>query len=235
MIRMIKTLLLITLLPAAVTHAAAIFAPGNLVYGVRSDGTSLLIASNGADGGNTNYTDNFWPGNIATPATNESPEHAIDGVGQKYLNFAELNTGIMVSPGGSATVVGSLQVWTANDAMDRDPASYAVYGTNAALNGGGMALSQFTLISTGALNLPISRNAGGTAVLDAANSTTVTFANSTPYLNYLVIFPTVRTETSANSMQVAEIQLFTAVPEPGTAMLAGVGLTMLARRRRRRV
>jgi len=50
---------------------------------------------------------NAWP-------NAESPDHAIDGVGQKYLNFAKLNTGIVVTPSlGTAhgTIATGLQLW----------------------------------------------------------------------------------------------------------------------------
>jgi hypothetical protein len=221
---MLKSLLFLAILPMA-AQAATIFAPGNQIFGIQSNGTNFLIATQVGTG-------NGYP-------ANESPDHAIDGVGQKYLNFGKTNTGIMASPSGGSSVVTSLQVWTANDAVGRDPASYAVYGTNQPLNAGGMALASFTLISTGTLALPgvnegEFRNAGGAVALNPANSATVNFANTTAYANYAIIFPTLKNEPGVNSMQVAEVQLFgNFVPEPGSAMLAGVGALMLARRRRK--
>ncbi len=150
----------------------------------------------------------------------------IDGVGQKYLNFAELNTGFLVGPGfngGNGSIVNSMQLWTANDAEARDPASFEVYGTQVPLNSSGMLVSDFFLIASGALGLPSTRNMGGAAPLDPANSQTVTFANGTAYRNYLVLFPTVKDEPTANSMQIAEVQLFGVVPKPSTWILGAVG------------
>lgn len=67
---------------------------------------------------------NNWP-------ANESPDHAIDGVGQKYLNFGREDSRFIVTPSSGSSVVTSLKFWTANDAEPRDPASYELWGTNA--------------------------------------------------------------------------------------------------------
>jgi hypothetical protein len=219
------------LLGSVSVFAAPIFAPGDGFFGGRSDGTSFLVGAAGTDGGATVYTDNVWP-------AAESPDHLFDGVGQKYLNFAELNTGIIVTPnfnGGLGSVVTSMQLWTANDAEGRDPATYELYGTNAVVTGGGpFALNTFTLISSGGLALPTTRNAGGTAVLDVANSQTVTFTNTQGYKSYMILFPTIKSEPTVNSMQIAEVQVFgNAVPEPGSLGLLALGAVTAGLRRRR--
>jgi hypothetical protein len=212
-------------------QAASIFAPGDAIFGGRSDGTSFLVGAAGTDGGNTIYTDNVWP-------AAESPDHAIDGVGQKYLNFAELNTGFIVTPNfntGLGSVVTSMQLWTANDAEGRDPATYELYGTNAVITGGGpFALNTFTLISSGSLALPVSRNPGGTALLVDTNSQTVTFANTQGYKSYMILFPTIKNEPAVNSMQIAEVQVFgNAIPEPSGIGLLALGAVTAGLRRRR--
>ena len=149
-------------LTCTIANAASLFTPGDTIFGGSSDGTSFLVGAVGTDGGNTIYTDNIWP-------LNESPDHVIDGVGQKYLNFAELNTGFIVTPtlgAGFGTIATGITLWTANDAEGRDPASYALFGTDTAITGSGpFALSDFTLISSGLLALPTTRQPGGISPL----------------------------------------------------------------------
>lgn len=214
---------LICLVGAANAQAQGIFAPsdGPNVIGGASDGTNF----NKAVAGTVDGVNNF-------PAA-ESPDHLVDGVGQKYLNFAKTNTGFILTPGLGSTIAGSIKLWTANDSEPRDPSSYQLYGTNNTITGNGpFPISNFTLISSGALTLPATRNGGGVAALDDANSQTVTFANSTAYSTYMVLFPDVKTNASANSMQIAEVQLIQA-PEPGTIGLLGLGgIAALLRRRR---
>jgi len=178
--------------------SAQVFAPTNAIIGGRSDGTSFLVGAVGADGGNTNYTDNVWP--LA-----ESPDHLIDGVNQKYLNFAELNTGAIITPTAGSGVIRSLRFWTANDAVERDPTTYQLLGTNDTITGAGpFPLTGFTPISAGSLALPAARSTG--TALDDTKSQLVTFANTTAYGSYLILFPTVSNEPVANSLQIAEVQ-----------------------------
>jgi len=126
------------------------------------------------------------------------------GLDTKYLNFGENNSGIIVTPGAGAKVVTSMQLTTANDAPIRDPASYEIYGTNSAItseaNGQGTA-EAWTLIASGALALPEARFTAGDMI---------TFANTTAYTSYKIVFPTVKDAAAANSMQVGGLQLFDA-------------------------
>jgi autotransporter-associated beta strand protein len=206
--RIRRTILAGGILPAGLTIAGsasawadAIFAPGNQILGGQKDAgnTVFSIGVAGFAGGVNNWPDA------------ESPDHAIDGVAQKYLNFGITNTGFLVNPsfnGGNGSVISSMQLWTANDAEPRDPSTYEIWGTNTALDFGlsTFNMSDFTLVTSGNLALPSGRGGTGTTPLNNTNSQTVTFTNTTGYKEYLVIFPTVK--GAANSMQIGEVQLF---------------------------
>lgn len=209
---------------AGLVHAATIFASGDSIVGGQLNGANFEIGVIGTAQPNVNN----WP-------AGELPDFTIDGVGQKYLNFGEENTGIVVTPAAGSSIATSIKLWTANDAEERDPASYSVYGTNIALGAGpSYAVADFALISTGDLALPASRNLGGASALDDANSQTVGFANADAYTSYMIVFPTLKDAGAANSMQIAEIQLDgTIVPEPGSASLLALGLGVFFFRRKR--
>lgn len=133
---------------------------------------------------------------------NETPQNAIDRSLAKYLNFGEVNSGFIVTPSALSSIVKRFQITTANDAVERDPTSWALYGTNSAIastnNSTGTA-EPWTLIATGSVTLPSARNTLGPIV---------NVANNTPYASYKMIFTGVKNEAAANSMQIAEIQFF---------------------------
>ena len=123
--------------------------------------------------------------NSSYPA-NESPAQGIDGdIETKYLNFARLNTGIIVSPQDSS-IIKSISLSTANDAVDRDPTSFIIFGTNESINSvdnGTGAEESWTKIESGSFDLPNSRNTPGTIV---------NLENNIEYESYKIIFPTVK-------------------------------------------
>jgi hypothetical protein len=186
--------------------------------------------------GNTND----WP-------SAEAPGNAIDlNSATKYLNFGKLNTGyILTYP--SAVTANGLALTTANDALERDPASFSLYGSTTVVANGTpgstFKLSDFTLlVNSQALSLPDTR-------LTAAGA--VTFTNANAYTTYLLVFPTVKNAGAANSMQIAEAVLTNGgtaistagttigggqlIPEPASALLLGTAsVSVLGLRRRRK-
>jgi hypothetical protein len=177
---------------------------------------------------------NQGDGDAGPPPATETVDHAIDDVGQKYLNFLDLDSGFAVTPSasGGLPVVG-IRLYTANDVPTRDPASFQLAGSN-----GDLANGPWEVIASGNLALPDGRNDGGNAVsipptgnLAAAHQE-VLFDNDTVWEHYRIKFPTLKDAADANSMQIGEVELL-AVPEPAAlALLAIGGLVMLVGRRR---
>jgi len=168
------------------------------------------------------------------PPANEQPFRAFDNITQKYLNFLDLGSGISVTPGVGSTFVTGLRLYTANDAVERDPASYLLEGSNDGV--------LFTPISAGDLALPAGRNPGGLPPADIAIdplvhfNQEVSFANATAYSSYRLTFPTLKDAALANSMQIAEVELLgRVIPEPSSIALvvgAAIGCGVMRRRRR---
>jgi len=133
------------------------------------------------------------PGDPIVPTSNNSPgsesvANAIDNQPTKYLNFDRLNTGFTVTPRVGLTVVSGLTLTSANDAPERDPASFTLAGSYDGSN--------FTAIASGAVPVFTNRFV----------QNTITFSNEVPYLSYRLIFPTVA-GPGGNSMQIAEVEL----------------------------
>jgi hypothetical protein len=169
-----------------------------------SETTQVVARAKGTPGPATPQSNSSYPGG-------ESPINALDGNSStKYLNFGEQNSGLIITPASGASIVRSLLLTTANDAVERDPASYEIYGTNSPIlstdNSTGLA-ENWTLISSGTLSLPDTR---------LTNGSLVSFANSTSYTSYKILFPTVKNAGSANSMQVADIRLYQTSGGTGT-------------------
>jgi hypothetical protein len=167
----------------------------------------------------------------SSPGAEPAP-NALDQVHTtKYLNFGEERSGLIITNSGGPVDVNFMKLRTANDAPDRDPTSYQLWGTNDPItsvphsNSNGTEV--WTMISEGPLSPPMARFSDYQVV--AVNSP----AN---YTSYRLVFPTVRNATAANSMQIADVQFATLasqIPEPATTALVALGLACAAAIRRR--
>jgi hypothetical protein len=158
-------------------------------------------------------------GNDGPPPGAEGVEHAIDNVGQKYLHFLDLDSGFIVTPAIGSTVINGVRFYTANDAIERDPASFVIMGSNNGVAG------PFALIAEGDLDLPEDRNPGGGE--DVEFHQEIQFANSVAYTSYQVTFPTLRNADAANSMQIGEVELIGGPVGAATIEILGIGTEAL--------
>jgi len=150
------------------------------------------------------------PGDAIVATSDNSPgsegvTNAIDNADTKYLNFDISDTGFVVTPSVGMTVVNGLSLKSANDGPDRDPTTFSFEGSYDGVN--------FAEIASG----------------DVADFPTrfhtnyLFFDNTTPYLSYRVIFPTV--DDSTCCMQIAEVELLGSqapgdVTQPGDIITA---------------
>ncbi len=150
--------------------------------------------------------DGDWPGA-------ETPNLAVDdNVATKYLHFKGETepTGFQVTPALGATLVTGLTLTTANDAIERDPIQFELYGSNGTIDG------PYELIAAGEV---ADFNQVDAWPRFTMNATPITFENSTVYRHYQILFPAVRDAASANSMQIAEVELIgVPVPSKGTVV-----------------
>ena len=138
--------------------------------------------------------DGDWPGG-------EHPALAIDdNVSTKYLHFKGETepTGIRITPYEGASIVTGLTFTTANDATERDPIAFELSGSNDGIDG------PYTLIAAGDI---VDFNLEVAWPRFTMNETPIVFDNDVAYAHYQIMFPIVRDPGSANSMQIAEIEL----------------------------
>jgi hypothetical protein len=209
-----------------------------------------VIIVNGQNDGDTSGGPPPLPGTPPNGGPGEQPANIIDNTTNKYLNFLDLGSGVIINPatsriGTNGVVVTGLRLYTANDSEPRDPATYILEGSHT-------VSGPFTLISQGPLALPSGRNAIPSGQLatpptpptpinpDTQFQQTILFPNTVPYISYRLTFPTLKgagpgiDPNLANSMQIGEIELLqNVVPEPTSLAGLGIGaLGLLARRRR---
>ncbi|MBN1125777.1 MAG: chitobiase/beta-hexosaminidase C-terminal domain-containing protein, partial [Sedimentisphaerales bacterium] len=141
-----------------------------------------------------------WP-------SNESPPLAIDNnVNMKYLHFMGDfdpgdpvdGAGFQVTPSIGPTIVTGLTFTTANDAPERDPTSFALYGSNESING------PYTLIATGDI---VDFKQASAWPRFTKNTTPITFSNDRAYYHYQLLFPSIRDKASSVAMQIGEVEL----------------------------
>jgi hypothetical protein len=166
------------------------------------------------------------PQNFSSSPGAEGVQNLVDqNSASKYLNFGKEGSGFIVTPAVGPSAVNAFQLTTANDADARDPAGWVLYGTNDPIVSGQHStvnLENWTVVDLGTVMLPTGRGVLGPMV---------PVNNTTAYASYRLIFNALRNSAGANSMQVAEVQLF--VPEPGSLALAlGSMVAMIGLRRK---
>ncbi|MBL9139745.1 MAG: hypothetical protein JNK85_28000 [Verrucomicrobiales bacterium] len=145
------------------------------------------------------------PGDPIAPTsqTSRSPDdervqNAIDNdILTKFLDFNDNDVeppfsgwvGLMVRTTGRPAVVTGLALTSANDAPERDPASYRLEGSSDGI--------QFTLIAEG--QIP--------AFSRRYMRQEITFQNTRSYTSYQITFPTVANPVVASALQIAEVEL----------------------------
>ena len=148
----------------------------------------------------------------------EESFRAIDGDSNtKYLNFGRENSGFIVTPSVGLTTLTGFTMTTANDASERDPVGWELYGTRDPIvspDHSAAALEDWTLISAGTLDLPLAR---------LTPAPPMTFANQTAYRAYRFVVTTVRNPATANAMQFSEIQFQGEVSPSGSPLPNGPG------------
>ena len=166
--------------PISILEPTDVTAPGDNVRGVPNDGD--------------------WPGA-------ETPPLAVDdNVETKYLHFKGDDvidpnadpSGFKVTPLAGPTIVTGLTFTTANDEAPRDPVAYELYGSNVSIDG------PYNLIASGDI---ADFNDATEWPRFTMNATPISFENATVYKHYQVLFPALRDAESANSMQIAEVEL----------------------------
>jgi len=185
--------------PTIATYANA----ANQVLGGWVNGGNFTIGAVG-----TTNPGNNWP-------SAESPDKVVDAnTGTKFLTYRNSNAGVILKPTNSSVVFNCLSLSTANDASERDPASFILYGSSSNLTGNAstsIPISSLTQIASGNVTMLDTRNAGPTVIQ---------FANSVAYTSYVVVFPTVRSTVSNNLMQISEIQLSQGATPPLAVAMA---------------
>ena len=169
---------------------AQVYGPGDPVLAIDLDGDS-----------------SFPPG--------EGPMNSADqDSNTKYLNFGGRDTGIIVTPNSGASTVQGISFTTANDAEERDPTSFILYGTNDPITSTDNSLGDqenWTMIAASTIVLPPDRFAA---------SEIVDFGNIDSYTSYKLIIDDIKDANVLGIMQFADVQLYTGTGGGGDQILA---------------
>ena len=171
---------------AGIVGKPSIFLPGDSILAIDTDGNSSYPVAGAPNGP-------------------EPPAHAIDGTLAKYLNHGEVNSGFIATPSTGGSVVTEFRVTTANDAPQRDPTSWQLFGTKDPITSNDNSTGtneNWTLIDAGSVTLPGARNTIGPLV---------TVDNDDVYTSYRMVFTGVKDEVVGDAMQIAEIEFFGAI------------------------
>lgn len=148
---------------------------------------------------------------VASPAGLTLP-NVVDGTMATYLNYGGSgNTtngpflgpvGIIDTPSIGNSIVHAIRFVNAVNAPTCDPADFTLDGSDDGIN-------WTNIVPDTALNLPLTRNLNNTDPININSQALqeVDFANSIGYSSYRITINNVRTNSAANSMQIAEIQL----------------------------
>ena len=191
----------------------------HLILGLSFLGLASLEAASLLTPGDTIFAYDL-DANSSIPGDGEAAGMAVDGdSATKYLNFGKRHSGIIVTPG--ASTAQSFTLTTANDDDRRDPAGYLLFGTNDTItstNHSNGFSDDWTLIGNGTLSLPSARQTTGAPV---------NLGNSASFSSYWMVFPALRDAGGTNSMQIADLQMFTDLNAAGSTIL-GAGNPALA-------
>ena len=149
----------------------------------------------------------------------ERPAYAVDGnPTTKYLNYAGVNAGLIITPYSGASIVRSFTLTTGNDFETRDPSAWALYGTNDTItsedNSAGTE-ENWVLIDEGTIDLPSTRR---------AVSDTVEVDNSTPYTSYKWVFTELKNDSGY--MQIADVTMYAGSSGTGAEILSAGASTL---------
>jgi hypothetical protein len=185
----VLSIVTILVLSSCPVFALSLLSPGDFIIAIDADGM---------------ISNSWYPGG-------EAPPNALDSTSTtKYLNSGGANSGFIVTPSAAAQVQ-SFTITTANDVDGRDPLTWELYGTNAAIgsadNSTGLGES-WTLLDSGAAALPTDRYTLGPVV---------TVNNASAWASYKMLYPTLK---GSNLMQVADVAFYQSTDGTGTSVLS---------------